>query len=306
MIGAPEGVEELRRLCRDSAGAVREAAIDSLDFVFPDASKPLFLELASDAEYEARGRVVNCLGRYRYPEVRILLKDLCADPDQDVRDEAVESLRRLDQRLSDELRYTRRVGGGSRILRLAMFVARKLKLPDYMRLVREIRLAGKTQQEAFAEAQRRIFEDSELKREFRPLILLVVATFVPLFLAGPGVLIAGLSRGFLSAGSALWSVKWVSLGVVVAAACTLLPWVRRGRDKKYIWVLVVAARFLGPAVLIVWTGYAAVRWWWVSLPLAILGALLAARVIGRQIGGRPRLGPGLEITSIGRSSPPSA
>ena len=137
-----DGADTLKKLCRDASEAVRITAMESLDYAFPEVARGVLMELAADNSFPDRGKAIELLSRYRFPEVRKFLAFLCGDVESDVKQCAAESLSHIDTSLSVELKHLRVKKGHTIFHRLLRTLSQLIGIDEFKRLVLEERLRG--------------------------------------------------------------------------------------------------------------------------------------------------------------------
>ena len=217
ILGVDEVVPTLMVLTHDLSSNVRQEALASLDLAFPNFAHKEFLKLAVETDYPERVKVVELLGNYRSPDVRDVLISLCADVNNAVKTQAVNSLKRIDQNLSTVLRYVR-TGEKRRFNPLAEILDKqKAMYSELAWLAREQGIA-KNQQLAWIIQQS--LTDVELKREYRPFFILVSFLLITLCVIMPPVLLVIVPRASIYLGNIFWRNKWL-YGVMVILALVI-------------------------------------------------------------------------------------
>src|SRR5205807_1287898 len=133
-LAPPDGDQILFRLLDDSDEDVRHHALGALDFVYPDIALPHFLTRALDGAYPDRLKIIELLAAYKDEQVAKVLVDLTGDPDDRIRQAAIDSLKQVSEKLEKSLR---RFVAGRRfavVLAIVRSVYRRTGLEAYMRL----------------------------------------------------------------------------------------------------------------------------------------------------------------------------
>ena len=274
MVTTDDSKAALEILIHDSSGPVRRKSLESLDFAFPNTARGLFIELLVEKEYQEKVKVLELLGNYRYPEVRNIILKMCADPDEEIRLQAITSLRKLDANLDHELTYVRKKSRNKLIARLRNYLYEKY-LPDYEKLNWQSRVAGASYIERGVWIADKIQKDSELKRRYRPIMIFGAMIMIGLLVVFPPVIAAGLPRGTIFLGKFLWEVKWISSGIVVSALLSLFPKIRDGANVKILRFAYRFVRFIGLMIVIIALMALGFYYWWCSIPtLALIGITL--------------------------------
>ena len=280
-IGAIEAIDILKDLCWDKSGDVRTAAMQSLDFTFPEVAKDFLLGLACDHAYPEREKAIELLAQYRFSEVRQTLLALCADPNETVKREATESLRCVDRSLEQELKYISYSRKGTFGEKLFAMLIKKLEIHDLQRLMREERLKGATDQEAMQMTMNRVMMDPEMSRHFRRVRRLAEGFFLFLFLALPGIVIAFFTVVVPVIGRTIWAVKWIAIPVLAIGAVTFIPGIRNGRGIRVLGIVFFIIRTIAILIALAWFCALVVKYWWASVPLVVL-LILGATIFFRM------------------------
>jgi len=276
-------INTLKELCIDRAQEVRIAALQSLDCSFPDDAKIVFLTLARDHTYPERGKAIDLLAQYRFPDVKQALLKLCADPDDKVKQQAIESMRHIDSTLTQELKLIGNLRRGNIIQKLLWAVVKALKITDLKRLMREEKIKGTPDQALWSKVQQRIFGDAELSRHFRLVKIVFFGLLMFMLFVFPGILTALACKGLIVAGNALWSVKWYMAVVVVAGIFSWLPRIRRGRSIRFLGITYSIVRSISVLIVVVLLGALMIKYLWISVPLVLLLAIITWICIKRMV-----------------------
>ncbi len=272
ILGYDKTIPTLMALVLDSSSNVRQEALASLDLAFPSLAHKKFLELAIETSYSERIKVIELLGNYRSSDVRDALISLCADVNNEVKTQAVNSLQRIDQNLSTELRYVRT---GRK--RRSIFNPMAGIIDKYKTMYSE--LAWLARNKGIAESQRLTWimqqaqTDAELKREYRSFFILVNFFLITLCVIMPPALLAIAPRISIYLSNNIWNDKLFYGGMVVLALLSLLPKIREGARISAIKHIYSFIRFAGFSVLIISLLGLGFYYWWICFPVIILAGV---------------------------------
>jgi HEAT repeat protein len=267
ILGIDEAIPVLMILSRDSSSNVRQEALSSLDLAFPNFAHKEFLKLAVETDYPERVKVVELLGNYRSPDVRDILILLCADVNNAVKTQAVNSLKRIDQNLSAQLRYVRT--GEKRSFKPLAVILDKQKTM-YSELAWLARGQGIAENQQFSWIIQQAQTDADLKREYRPFFILVNFLLITLCVIMPPALLAIVPRTSIYLGSIFWRNKWFYGAMIVLALVSLLPKIREGAKIKFVKNIYSFIRFVGIFTLIISLFGLGFYYWWICIPIFVL------------------------------------
>jgi len=271
VLGVDEGIPTLMILIRDTSSMVRREALDSLDLAFPNIARKKFLELANEADYPERIKVIELLGNYRSSDVRNLLKSLCLDINDNVKTQAVKSLHRIDQNLSAELRYVRTSKKVGSIYNPISKVLEEYKTA-YSELTWQARHQGVPERQRASWIIQQIQSNEEIKvnKGYRSLYILTIFALVLLCVVAPPVLAAIVPRASIYIGNIFWANKWFFGLLAALALISMLPKIRDGAKIKVIKHIYEFIRFMGFTVLIISLLGLGSYYWWICIPTIIL------------------------------------
>jgi HEAT repeats len=227
-LAAPAGFDLLVRLLDDDEEEVRLKAIEVLDLVYPDRVLSEFLSRAADPNYAERIAVIAALGLYGKDQsvARVLLK-ITADPDENVRTAAAESLARVGENL--EVLIDDVSGRKAGMFRsTARFIYRRLGFEEYMRLLREARTQCGNEQEALNKVNQMILTNEPMRRQFGHIFTMILVAMLGL-LAVVGGFLTLILRSVIGTGW-LYIAQWPYSGYLLALS--LAAFLIRGRPLR--------------------------------------------------------------------------
>ena len=271
-IDVPAAVPVLGQLARDREPHVRKTALEALRSRYPHLAGPVLISLGEEVDYPDRVRAIRSIGSYLQPELEDRLRNLTGDLDKGVRRAAQAALRRINAK-TRPLKRVRAPSRKSLFASVWQNLSARLQIDGYREMIREERLAGTPNSQAWTKVNARIYADAELSRQYQPLLRLFMATFNTIIVLGIFFLV-------LLLGFSLWATIWVLriwpyiIGLLVLAGISLLPGVKRAREVRIVGAFVALLRFFAGAVItVVVLGTITYVWWILALAVAIVGLI---------------------------------
>jgi HEAT repeat protein len=277
MIDVSAAVPVLGRLAQDPDPQVRKTALEALTSRYPHLAGSELLGLAKEADYPDRVRVIRSLGRYVRPELEDELRNLTGDVDKNVRDAAQLALQRI--YMTGSPRRKRVNSKVSLFTGAWQRLVVKLQIDGYRDMLREERLVGTPDYQAGSKVTAKIFADAELTRRYRPLFNFILVGLTALCVLGTFLLVLILGLSLWGAQNLLGNWIWIyGLGVIVLAAASYLPGVRRLRDVRGVGAIVLLLWMGASAAVIIGLLGAIAYVWWILLLSAVTAGLVASLV----------------------------